>query len=124
MFFYWCPHCPQKLHAEREHVGYRARCPRCAKTHTVPDPDDPFLVGADDPHGSRTQSGRRSAVMAGPPASDPFAPFKPLPSSEPRSNVFRRCPGCRAVLQVDNEWAGILCRYCGAEIPSASDHRC
>jgi hypothetical protein len=25
---------------------------------------------------------------------------------------------------VDNEWAGILCRYCGAEIPSASDHRC
>jgi DNA-directed RNA polymerase subunit RPC12/RpoP len=118
MFFYWCPNCPQKLHAEPEHVGYRARCPRCGKVHAVPDPDDPFLVGMDDPNSSRATRGRRTAA-AKTAEPDPFHPFhggKKTASDERSSNVFRRCPSCRRVVEVDNEWSGIICKYCGSEI--------
>lgn len=117
MFFYWCPNCPQKLHAKPEHVGYRARCPRCGKVHAVPDPDDPFLVGMDDPHSSAVQK-RRAAGLAAFEKTDPFARFRPTSASERRSNIFRACPGCRRILEVDNEWCGLICRYCGQEIPA------
>jgi DNA-directed RNA polymerase subunit RPC12/RpoP len=151
MFFYWCPYCPQKLHADPRHFGYRARCPRCGLIHQVPHPDDPFQVGQDD-----TQTVKSSDVGASPeslgsggitdgagaatvgtavrapdgaaaaaPAGDakarsnPFAPFETEASrkrTEPRSNIFRLCPGCKRLVEVDNQWAGLLCKQCGSEI--------
>jgi len=123
MFYYWCPHCPQKLHAEPKHVGYRARCPRCGKVHAVPDPEDPFLVGQDDPQGTRSNLARDAAAAAAAKPQEPGDPFarfkKPAEADGPKSNVFRRCGSCKRVVSVDNEWAGVLCRYCGAEIPGA-----
>jgi predicted RNA-binding Zn-ribbon protein involved in translation (DUF1610 family) len=138
-FQYRCPNCPQKLHADAKHVGFRARCPRCGQVHTVPSPEDPFMVGADDTTRkilsvppAPPQTGGAPAAAAG----DPFAQFqrsgtglsRPVEKSSPsgppagsrpdaRSNVYRRCPACKRVIPVDNQWAGLICSGCGAEIP-------
>jgi Zn finger protein HypA/HybF involved in hydrogenase expression len=132
-FQYRCPNCPQKLHAEPKHVGFRARCPRCGQVHTVPNPDDPFLVGADDATKKIPAPAAPAADNRAAGGINPFAQFEksvhglarsatPTPEDaaprvETRSNVFRRCPACKRVIPVDNQWAGLICGHCGAEVP-------
>lgn len=130
-FHYRCPNCPQKLNADAKHVGLRARCPRCGEIHTVPGPDDPFLVGADD--ATRKIPPPPNLAAEQPAGPDPFAQFQkstvglsarpPEKASDAggrmdgQSNVFRRCPACKRIIAVDNPWTGLICGHCGSEIP-------